>query len=92
VPGVGEGGVVKFHDYHVLETSESVYATLYIQHESQLIIFSTLTDMDAGRMETVWGFQGASYPLMACRSTWDPSKRDSLRRHEHWLVVAKAAP
>jgi hypothetical protein len=51
-----------------IKTNKHVYDAIYRQHETELTVFTILTDPDGvygpPSIETVWGFKGADYPLI----------------------------
>lgn len=70
----------------LMETTESVYAAIYNHHSHQFSVFSSYTNIQGGEIFTEWGFNGADYPLMQHRTTWDPENPDEPRKHRYWLV------
>lgn len=88
-----------FHGYDAIATSAEVWAVLKARHGTQMGVFSSFSDPDGsqcgglenGSMETVFGLNGADFPLMAAKTTWRIVPGD-YKRHdevtEYWLIVA----
>lgn len=69
-----------FHSYPCIETSAEVWAVIHARHKDQLKVFSSFSDPGGtqfggpgieGRMETCYGIDGADYPLIGARTTWE---------------------
>ena len=86
-------------EYKRIETTPEVWAVIRARHASVMVVFSTYSDPQgehngntSGRMETAWGFPGASVPTLYAKTTWDIDPEFSYKRgnekHEYWLCVA----
>lgn len=86
-----------------IPTSAEVYSVIFARHLDQLVVYASFSDPtgtwmggpgDTGRMETVWAFKGADWPILEAKTTWtiDPAKPSHERineRHEYWLLMSK---
>jgi hypothetical protein len=88
-------------DWLRIQTSAEVAAVIRARHGKQLVVFASFSDPDGtfnggagerGRMETAWGFNGASDPILEARTTWeiDPEQRHKRinEQHEYWLCAS----
>lgn len=86
-------------EYTRIKTSPEVWAVIKARHHVDLKVFGSFSDPDGdhssgeGRMETSFGLDGADYPLMEAKTTWeinpDPNKRYHRinEKHEYWLCI-----
>lgn len=90
--------LMMFHGYQCLSTTPEVWAVIYARHKDDLKVFSSFSDPHGtqfggggtqGRMETCYGIDGADYPLIGARTTWDIGEegRRINSRTEHFLFA-----
>lgn len=88
-----------FHGHQCLETSAEVWAVIHARHGGgDLKVFSSFSDPSGtavggdgihGRMETAYGIDGADYPLIGARTTWDIGEDNERKnkRTEYFLFA-----
>lgn len=87
-----------FHGYQCLTTSPEVWAVIHARHKDDLKVFSSFSDPQGtqfggggtlGRMETCYGIDGADYPLIGARTSWDIGDNNERKniRTEHYLFA-----
>jgi len=85
-------------EYNRVSTTPEVWAVIRASHPD-LTVHSTYSNPDGscemGRgypeMLTEYGFDGAPYPLIGARTTWEKGEKDWERineRHQYWFCVA----
>jgi hypothetical protein len=86
-------------EYRTTETSPEVWAVIRARHP-ELRVFGTYSapdgdhlggNPDQSMMFTSYGFDGADYPIMEARTTWErdsekPHKRIN-EQHRYWLCI-----
>lgn len=91
-----------FHGHEVVATTEELYGAIFQEHGAEFTVHSSFSDPtgtfqngpgEEGRMETMWGFDGADIPLIGSRQTWpinpeSPSDRVGMKC-AYYIVVAK---
>ena len=90
------------NQYTRIPTTAEVFAVLRARHHNDMKCFSSFSDPtgtfmggpgERGRMETAYCLEGADFPLIEARTTWDISQEKPHERmneaHEYWLIVAR---
>lgn len=88
-------------EYLKIPTTPEVAAVIRARHGSALKCFESFSDPDGtfnggtgtvGRMETAYGFDGATHPILWCKTTWiinpDKPHRRIDEEHQYWLCCA----
>ena len=82
-------------EWRKIPTDKHVYGTIYREHHRDLIVFSTMTDLDGQftsrpTILTEWGFKGLDYPIIGSETTYDSLDENKNRINEqtkYWLCV-----
>lgn len=79
-------------EHHWLETPVEVWTIIHAAHGKDLVVFSSFSDPEHGRMETAYGFKDADAPLLRAETTWDtPINKETCKRenevHKHWICI-----
>ena len=85
-------------DYRRIPTTANVYGAIR-GHHGELTVFSSHSvpegdqfgDPSRSVMMTEWGFEGADFPTIGIRETWDVAKEEPYKnvRIEYWLCIGK---
>lgn len=79
-----------FHGHLAIETSQEIWDELFKAHRDQLSVFSSYTCMEAGVLETCYGFYDADYPIIGARTIIeDPNNPMSSRTYKYFLILPK---
>jgi hypothetical protein len=72
--------------YRTVETSAKVWEVIRFQHPE---LRPFVTASFEGSMFTGYGFDGANFPIMEARTTWDigPEHQRINERNHYWLCV-----
>ena len=83
--------------HKLIPTSREVWAVIRARHSEELKVFSTASypmGFMGGKtafMETSYGFDGASCPIISARTEWDIDPTDETKRlnerHQFWLCA-----
>lgn len=85
-----------------IPTSAEVAAVIRARHGKELTVFGSFSDPDGrfnggagdqGRMDTMWGFNGADAPILEARTTWgiDPEQEHKRinEKHDYFLCCGQ---
>jgi hypothetical protein len=89
-----------FHGYRAFVTTPEVWAVLRARHSQDMQVHSSFSnptgtagggDGSQGCMETTYGLDGSSLPLIGARTSWDIAEGDKRvnEQHEYFLFVAE---
>lgn len=74
------------------ETTETVYCVIWIQHNKQLEVFGTFTNLESNsrfgnpKIFTEWGFKGADVPIMKSQRTKNSDEQKDWD-YKYYLAV-----
>lgn len=84
-----------------IATTVEVWRAIKAKHNDDLVVFACYShpdgdpygDPDEGEMYTVYGFEGADYPLMGAITTWRIDREKPCERNDvvekFWLYITR---